>query len=769
MASATERPRDEEIDHHLGFDPSKMNMNRSTRYHWTTKFVAGSTLLLAAIMIGRGAPADAPKPYTGWNDYAGSPDGMQYSALKQINKNNVNRLELAWFYSKKGPGAPFNPLVVEGVMYILGNDNAIEAIDAATGKKIWSHPVSGAPASRGINYWESEDRSDRRLIYTVDSFLQEVNAKTGVSINTFGKDGKVDLREGLDRDPKSIRGLQSKNPGRVFENLIILGSAPGENFGSPPGDIRVYDVQTGKMTWIFHTIPRPGEFGYDTWPPEAYKYAGGANVWGEMALDEKRGIIYLGTGSPTYDLYGADRKGANLFGDCLVALDARTGKRLWHFQAVHHDLWDYDFAASPKLLTVKHNGKTVDIVAAAGKTGFLYVFNRVTGEPLWPIEERPVPKSEVPAEESWPTQPFPTKPPPFSRQRFSESDINPHVNEAERAKLRETLRDAANEGIFTPASHARNHIQIPGAFGGANWGAGAGDPETGMLFIRAYDAPSMRQLRERQAASAVRLPPNATLEQRGFAAYSQNCGGCHGPDRTNIPAGDRLTMERLTATVRNGRDQMPAFPADAVSNVNLEAIFAYFKNPAAGAIPETAGRGGAGRGRALTPGPARPEGLRNFSADFGAQWLTSEGLPVFGPPWSELVAYDLNEGTIKWRVPAGTNAALAEKGITNTGSYRPNNGPVATAGGLIFMATLGDLTLRAYDKDNGKVVWQKVDANPAGIPAIYEVAGRQYVVFWAGAEDGGGSRTPMNHNAGKPEAQGYYAYALPQSGSTGKK
>ena len=706
----------------------------------------------------------AAQPYTMWKDYAGSADAAQYSALKQIGRGNIGQLELAWFYPTPGPGSAFNPLVVDGILYALGPGRAIVALDAATGKQFWAHPVDGSPAERGINYWESRDRADRRLIFTANSFLQEINARTGVTVNTFGKDGRVDLREGLDRDPKSIRNIQSKNPGRVFENLIILGSVTGEGFGSPPGDIRAYDVRTGAMVWTFHTIPRPGEFGYDTWPKDAYKYAGGANVWGEMAIDEKRGILYAPTGSPTADLYGADRKGANLFGNCLLAIDVRTGKRLWHFQTVHHDLWDYDLTTSPKLLTVRHNGKQVDIVAQAGKSGFLYVFDRVTGVPLWPIEERPVPKSEVPGEESWPTQPVPTAPPPFSRQKFTVDDINPHLEPEERERLKQTLLKAANQGVFTPSSHLRNHIQIPGAFGGANWGAIAVDPETGFLYVRSYDAPSIRTLTERRAP--VRLPVNATAEQRGFAAYIQNCSSCHGPDRDGIPAWDDLGADRLTATVRNGRGEMPSFEPEAISDANLKLIAGYLRNPAAGSVPADAVLAPTGgRGRDTASGPLRPDGIRNFNGPFGAQWLSKTGLPAIAPPWSELVAYDLNQGTIKWRVPAGSVVSLAEKGIRNTGAYRPRSGPVVTAGGLILMATGGDHTFRAYDKDTGKVLWEKViDGNPDGIPAVYEIGGRQYVVWYAAGDPGGGSRTAANFKPGKPEAQGYYAFALPQRG-----
>ena len=390
----------------------------------------------------------------------------------QINRSNVSRLKIAWKYpTADGKEYLFNPIVVDNVMYVLAKDHSIVALDAATGKELWVHPtnVQGTLFPlRGINYWENADRSDRRLLFALNNLLQEIDARTGKSISQFGKDGVVDLRDGLGRDPQSLTLVQSTTPGRVFRNLIILGSATNEEYDSGPGDIRAYDVLSGQLVWSFHTVPHPGEPGYETWPKDAWKTVGGANDWSGMSLDESRGIVFVPTASPKYNFYGANRTGANLYGDCLLAINAQTGKLIWYFQMVHHDIWDYDNATPPQLLTVRHDGKMVDVVAQVGKEGFVWVFDRETGKPLWPIEERPVPHSDMPGEETWPTQPFPLKPPPFARQTFTAKDINPYMPAEERAHLLEEMQAARNQGMFTPPA-TQNTVEMPGNNGGANF------------------------------------------------------------------------------------------------------------------------------------------------------------------------------------------------------------------------------------------------------------------------------------------------------------
>ncbi|MGH9159681.1 MAG: c-type cytochrome, partial [Vicinamibacteraceae bacterium] len=595
-------------------------------------------LLLGAWLV-RGAWTLEEQRWTTWSDYGGSSDSMQYSALAHINKTNVRELELAWHYPvpDRTGNFGFNPIVVDDVMYLLGRENRIVALEAATGKMVWSHAVEGgdSPGNRGINYWESEDRTDRRLIYAAGGALRQINAQTGEAITTFGSNGRVEMRVGRPR----LLGGPSGTPGRVYENLFITGSNTGERYFSQMGDIRAYDVVTGKLVWTFHTIPRPGEFGYDTWPPDAWKYAGGANTWGEISIDEKRGIAYVPTGSPTHDLYGADRIGANLFANCLLALDARTGKRLWHFQAVHHDLWDYDLTAAPKLLTVRHNGEMVDIVAQPTKFGFLYVFNRETGEPLWPIEERPVPASDVPGEQAWPTQPFPTKPAPFARQEFREEDINPHLGPQEKEAVLKRFRAARAGRVFTPQLLDREQIMMPGQFGGANWGGSAADPETGFLYVRTTDHPTIHQLDEFETEEQ-RTKREGPPKVRGRAVYQQMCATCHRQpqpggiqrmDGSGLIAIAKLSEDSLETQIREGQGQMPPFTDDVLPDDDLEDLMTFL-GPAADEEEERRREQ-----RPVATDAARKDGTTlykgpRYTGPLGRAFGAESGLSAIGPP-----------------------------------------------------------------------------------------------------------------------------------------
>ena len=710
-----------------------------------------------------------------WSDNGGGPDNSHYFDSSKITKANVNQLEVAWSYpSNDTVSYAWNPLIVDKVMYVLARNNSLVALDATTGKEIWIHEGLAGIAPRGINYWESKDRSDRRLIFQLNSYLQEINAATGKSILSFGTEGIVNLREGLRRYPTGgpLGRVQSNNPGKVFENLILLGSSPGEGFLSPPGDLRAFDVITGDLKWQFHTIPHPGEYGYDTWTKDAWRYAGAANTWGEITVDEKRGVAYFPTGSATYDFYGADRAGANLFADCLLALDARTGKRLWHFQAVHHDLWDFDNTSAPQLTTVRHNGRNVEAVAMAGKTGYLYVFDRVTGKPLWPIEERPFPKSDMPGEEASATQPVPTAPPPFAVQKFTADDINPYLlTPEERAHWKQVVDSARNEGIFTPPS-MRDTIAMPGNQGGSNWGTTASNPVTGEVFVMGVNEPAILKLSPEMPPRAGAYLLAAGSAVQGRAIYERSCVGCHGADlkgNGNYPSlvdiTSRVGADTVRAVVTGGRGPMPAFGVD-LKEADMNSLIAFLSNPAAGgrsgpaalgsqaASPELGGpvvaSGGAPAGKVLAAagagvrgngaygqmgGPAYPEGLKVPLNRYYTGYNVMGN--IIKPPYSTLTAYDLNKGTIRWQVPVGDDLRALKEGVHGTGAIGIRVGMVTTSTGLVFMAG-GDMKMRAYDQDTGSVLWTaKLPGQTMGIPAMFQVEGREYLVVNATLPAGG--------------------------------
>jgi len=455
------------------------------------------TSLTSAACFAQDSASRVAFDFETWDQYLGGSDSSQYSSLDQINRDNVSQLEVAWTFEYGGGAPNFNPIVVNDVMYVLAQFSrpepaAFVALNAGTGEELWRSPIQGQVGSRGINYWESEDGSDRRLIFLNSGMMSAINADTGAPVTSFGDNGKVDIRIGLEGDIASMPGMQTSNPGRIFEDLIIY-SLPGRgtSYNAYPADIHAYNILTGELEWQFHTVPRAGEFGADTWPAEGLGNFGGVHNWSESTVDVELGIVFIPTGTARFDFYGGNRHGDNLFGNSLVALDARTGERLWHFQTIHHDIWDLDIPQAPKLLTVNHDGEEIKAVAQATKQGLLFVFNRETGEPLWDIEERPVPGTDVQGEQASPTQPFPTKPLPFARQSFTADDINPFLPAEEQAALRENFASVWRaEGSYTPPSLGGS-VMLPGHNGGTNWGGSAVDPVNGRFFVVSKELPTL--------------------------------------------------------------------------------------------------------------------------------------------------------------------------------------------------------------------------------------------------------------------------------------
>ncbi len=760
---------------------------------------------MSAIRIaGQSRGSSAAAPYKTWRDYGGGPDSSKFVDFKRITKANVADLKVAWTYAAGDTlNYQVNPIIVDNVMYVLAKNNSLVALNATTGEEIWIHANLRGIARRGVNYWESADRSDRRILFQMNNYLQAIDARTGQSILSFGTHGLVDLKQGLGRDATTVRA-QSSTPGKIFENLLLLGSSVGEGYLSPPGHLRAYDVVTGSLVWTFHTIPQPGEFGYDTWPKDAHRYAGGANMWGELSIDARRGIAYFPLGSPTYDYYGADRIGANLFGNCLLALDARTGKRLWHYQTVHHDLWDYDLTAAPQLITVRRGGRAIDVVAIATKQGFMFVFDRVSGEPVFPIEERPVPKSDMPGEQAWPTQPFSTLP-PFARQTMTESDITPYfLTPEERATWVDRLKKA-RKGLFNPPSMEET-VAVPGAVGGANWGNTAANPAAGLVYVMSQDFPSFYKMTTNPGgvtgavAGGGRGAPAApggrgqVPDTRGQAAFEQSCQSCHGesngehsspasagaPPLTGI--GTRMPYLDFRQVVLAGRGRMPAFAA--LDEATTTALFTFL-----GGRVAPGGRGGGPADKPPT-GPVVASGGAPGGLDlpaFGgrgsnaypegvdvppARYYTGYGLGnphIMTGPWSRMVAYDLNAGTIKWQVPLGVDKLAAEQGGANAGVPRGSQrmGMIVTSTGLLF-ATAKDGKVRAYSADNGRILWTgELPHGSEGLPSMYEVNGRQYLVVCAttgltwgprSREGGAWTQTDSVNNA----QGGYVVFALPE-------
>jgi len=671
-----------------------------------------------------------------WRVTGGSPGNTRYSALDQINRRNVGRLKVAWIYHTGDLPADGHseiqatPIVVNGVLYTTTPALAAIALRAASGTLLWrfdpfAHRARESHVNRGVVHWA--DGGDRRIFFAAGRRLYALDAQTGHPIPTFGDSGSVDLGVGLGRDVTDAY-LVSTSPGVVYKDILIWGTRVGEEEGAAPGHVRAYDARTGKIRWTFHTIPWPGEFGYDTWPADAYKTAGGANSWAGMTVDTARGVVYIPTGSASPDFYGGDRLGADVFANSLLALDATTGKRIWHFQTVHHDLWDRDLPASPNLVTVMHNGKRVDAVAQITKSGFVFLFDRGSGNPLFPIEERAVPASNLRGERAWPTQPYSLTPAPFARQSITEADVTP----AERRRFRSLRHD----GLFTPPSR-EGSIVLPGFDGGGEWGGAAVDTQTGVLYVNASDVPWIAAMRE-----VARIPIHTGVPRTGAAVYAGACAACHGVDRRGhdrAPSlsgiGARLTPEQVFQIVEYGRGFMPSFaglPAEEKRAVIEYVVGKRLTEP----LP------------ASTAQPLQTSSRYEFVGY--ERWRDSAGFPAIRPAWGTLSAIDLNTGEYRWRIPLGEHPALAAKGGLATGAEQ-YGGPIVTAGGLVFIAATMDAKFRAFDKTTGQLLWEtSLPAAGYATPSTFAVRGRQYVVIAAG----GGK-------LGTKSGDAYVAYSLP--------
>lgn len=676
-----------------------------------------------------------------WPEYLGGPDRNHYSYLNEITPSNVSNLRVAWEYHTRDSGQmQCNPIIVKGVLYGMTATVQPFALDAQTGREIWrvrdTTRATWYATSRGISYWEDQD--DKRILYTKESWLYALDAITGKGIKSFGDSGRVSLSSGLGPLAKN-RFVVSNTPGTIYEDLIIMPLKLSEGNDAAPGHIQAFNIRTGKLAWVFKTIPDPGEPGADTWPKDIKQDStvGAANNWAGMAVDRKRGIVYVPTGSAAFDFYGANRVGSNFFANTLLALDAKTGKRLWHFQMVHHDILDRDAPAPPNLLTVTHSGKQIDAVAQVTKQGFVFLFNRETGEPLFPIEEIAAPASDVPGEKAWPTQPRPGKPLPYARQSLSPDDISPFASD--KAELLEILRKARSEGPFTPLSK-QGTIIFPGLDGGAEWGGAAVDPE-GIMYLNSNEMAWLISLDTAELEDASIHP--------GEKLYLANCATCHGTERKGNPASgfpsllnieERFKRNHVVNVIGTGKGMMPAFKR--LTDVEKNTLVAFLYGDKAVAKQDKKEVGNEKSNAASKKKDYKISGYTKF--------LDKDGYPAISPPWGTLNAIDLNTGEYLWKKTFGETPELAAKGIPQTGA-ESYGGPVITASGLIFIAGTKDGKFRVFDKKTGDMLWEtKLPAAAFATPSTYSVNGKQYIVMACGGT-----------KLGAPKGESYIAFALP--------
>ena len=706
------------------------------------------------VMVGCTSPQ---KKYTVWENYGGSKENIHYSSLTEIDTNNVAQLQPAWVFNTgdadtaKSSQIQCNPIIVDSVMYITSPTLRLFALHAGTCKKLWEFNPDSMSRNRnlsqfilnnnrGVTYW-TDGKNDKRIFYVASSYLHCINATNGQLVISFGDSGMIDLHKDLGREVQELF-ITATSPGIIYKDLYILGSRVDEGPAAAPGHIRAFDVRTGKMKWIFHTIPQPGEYGYETWEDkEAYKHIGGANSWSGLTLDEKRGILFAPTGSASFDFYGGKRRGQNLFANCLLALDAETGKRKWHFQFIHHDLWDWDLPAPPALVTIEKDGKKIDAVAQTTKHGMVWLFERETGNPLYPINEVPVDTtSELVNEKVWPTQPIPTFIKPFVRQTISADDINPYLPDTSIAKLKKDLAGYRFGKMFIPPGK-QTAVELPGFDGGAEWGGPSFDPETGLLYVNANEMGWLLTMRDIKPEP----PKKENYGQAGLRLYEKYCVTCHGVDRKgtgnfptllNIQA--KYNTSQVMGLLSSGRRMMPSF--NYIANEDKEAIVSY--------VLELKKE----QQKNFIRPPQANDMYRNlpYSMTGYHKFLSPEGYPAIKPPWGSLTAIDLNTGEHIWKNNLGEYPELKAKGIPPTGTEN-YGGSVVTAGGLLFIAAARDGKLRAFNKRNGKLLWEyNLPAPGFATPSVYTVNGKQFLVIACG----GGK-------LGTKSGDSYVAFALP--------
>lgn len=705
----------------------------------------GKLALIVALVSCSGAytlrswQSDAATSKQEWPSYGGNSENNHFSPLRQINRNNVKQLQVAWTYDTNdvfdSSELQCNPIVIGDTLYGTSPKLRVFALDATTGKERWSFDANegrkslGKQRNRGVTYWA--EGGEQRILFGFQHWLYALDAKTGQPVKSFGDGGRVDLRDGLDRPDAKNLSVGISTPGVIYKDLFIVGSIVSESLPAAPGHIRAYDVRSGKLRWVFHTIPHPGEFGYDTWPKDAWQYSGGVNDWSGMALDEKRGLVFAPTGSATFDFYGANRHGDNLFANSLLCLDATTGKRKWHFQTIRHDLWDRDLPMAPALVTIRKDGRVIDAVAQTTKSGHVFVFERETGKPVFPIEYRKVPTTGINGEQVADTQPLPVLPPPVARQQVTE-DILTNRTPAAHAAALDQFRKLKSTGQFEPPN-TQGVIVFPGFDGGPGWGGAAFDPASGLLFVNSSEVPCILKLIERPKAQAS-----------GKNLYQRNCASCHGRDLSGTPpefpaltgVGRKFNDAELRTMIRTGFGRMPGFAA--LGNEGIQAVTRFVLT---------------GEDVKVATDQTNPSPIDlKYTVDGYPRFLDPDGYPAVTPPWGTLSAVDLNKGKIAWQIPLGEHPELVAKGLRDTGSWN-YGGPIVTAGGLVFIgATNYDKKFRAFDKATGKLLWESVlPAAGNATPSTYQVGGRQFVVIAAG----GGKR-------GAPSGGKFVAFALPQ-------